>query len=253
MKISDIPPERLHALNQGVAETQTLVEGLAIDFAALMAQCFPRIPQSACVALHQAQQDKLGITQRMALAGRLLAQHLNDTQLNALLTHPSDTVRGWLAYAWAAQPSESLAARLCQIRALADDAHFGVREWAWLALRPHLRHEVTAAITHLTPWALDSSEFIRRFACEILRPRGVWCAHLTALKQDPDPALPLLALLRNDPSRYVQNSVANWLNDASKSHADWVQAVCATWLTESPTPATRYIVQRALRTVRRSI
>ena len=162
-------------------------------------------------------------------------------------------MRGWLTYAWAAQPSESLAIRLHQIRPLADDTHFGVREWAWLALRPHIRQEVTAAITHLTPWTLDSSEFIRRFACEILRPRGVWCAHLAPLKQDPAPALPLLRQLRNDPSRYVQNSVANWLNDASKSHAEWVQAICATWLAESPTPATRYIIQRALRTIRQSI
>jgi len=77
----------------------------------------------------------------------------------------------------------------------------------------------------------------------------VWCAQFEAFKAEPWRALPLLEPLRADPSRYVQNSVANWLNDASKTQAQWVAQLCKRWAAESAAPQTTYIVRRALRTL----
>ena len=148
-----------------------------------------------------------------------------------------------------ADPGLDLAARLQAIRPLADDAHFGVREWAWMALRPHLAAELDAAIAQLAVWTHEPSERLRRFACEALRPRGVWCAHIAALKQQPERGLPLLSPLHGDAAHYVQDAVANWLNDAAKDQPDWVRALCAQWLQGEPGAATRRICQRALRSL----
>lgn len=238
------PYARQHALDRGEAETRTLAEGLAVDQAVLMRAVFPEL------AWEFDPHARLPISRRMAAAGALLQARLPAEALDALRAHPSDTVRGWAAFAIAAAPDLPLATRLQRLRPLADDPHFGVREWAWLALRPHTVAAVGEAIELLLPWAREDSPYLRRFAVEATRPRGVWSTHIDALKQDPALGLPLLEPLRADPARYVQDSVANWLNDAAKSQPDWVRGLCERWRRESPQAATERICTRATRSLR---
>jgi len=243
----DVSPARRAQLNAG-APTTALTEILTIDFAALMQCAVPQAGSAAFAVLRAQAAD--GITKRMALAGSLLSERLGLTGAGQLYSHESDIVRGWACYLIAALPGLTLKERLQHIQPLADDAHFGVREWAWLALRPALVAALHDAIELLIPWTVESSERLRRFASEALRPRGVWCSHIAALKTDPALGLPLLTPLRADPSVYVQDSVANWLNDASKDQPDWVRALCRNWLHSDPPPAaTQRICKRALRTV----
>ena len=54
-------------------------------------------------------------------------------------------------------------------------------------------------------------------------------------------------LWKSDYSKYVRNSVGNWLNDASKTQSGFVRKLCRRW--ESETKETKYIVKKALRTV----
>lgn len=130
----------------------------------------------------------------MESAGRLLLRHFGEEQqaIERFACHPSDTVRGWAAYMVGGLPNVSLARRLQQIRPLADDPHFGVREWAWLALRTHIAGDIEASIARLERWTGSRSENLRRYAVESTRPRGVWCTHVTELKDSPEIGLPIL-------------------------------------------------------------
>lgn len=246
--IRDISAARRAALDAG-AEATTLTECLAVDFATLMGHVLPDI--GACALDEMRQASAAGISRRMPLAARLAAAHLGPGATAFLGAHAADTVRGWGCFVVGLAGETDLADRLAAIRPFADDPHFGVREWAWMAVRPHIAAEPERAIALLAGWTADPSPFVRRFASEATRPRGVWCAHIGALRRQPEAGLALLESLRADPSGYVQDSVGNWLNDAGKDRPDWVEGLCARWITESRVPETERICRRALRSIRR--
>ena len=129
-----------------------------MDFAALMAVAVPQAGADAAAAMRAASAQ--GISRRMALAGALMLERLGPAGFDALRGHASDTVRGWACFMAGAMPGLDLEARLRLIRPLADDAHFGVREWVWMALRPGLAAELRRSVALLTPWTRN-----RRSAC----------------------------------------------------------------------------------------
>ncbi|WP_026190672.1 DNA alkylation repair protein [Methylobacterium sp. WSM2598] len=245
-KVTDIPADRLAQLNTGAA-ARTLTECLAVDFAALMGHVLPTIGSDALTGMRQA--AATGISRRMPLAARLIADHLGPSGLDDLGTHASDTVRGWCCFMIGLPGATDLADRLDAIRPFADDPHFGVREWAWMALRPHIAAELERAVALLADWTGAPSPNLRRFASEATRPRGVWCSHIGALRHRPELGLAILEPLRTDRSSYVRDSVGNWLNDASKDRPDWVRELCARWTAENPTPDTLNLCRRALRSL----
>lgn len=246
---ADIPTDTLSQLNAGVLETRTLAEGLAIDFSQLATSAFPDLTPDDVILLRESAER--GVTRRMELAGAILLRHFGLDRLDRAVSHPSDTVRGWSCFAIGQAPKLKLKDRLSLIRPLADDPHFGVREWAWMPIRPHLAANLPHAVKLLRSWVSDSSAAIRRYAVEATRPRGVWASHIEALKENPALGLPLLDPLKADSTRYVQDSVANWLNDAGKSRPQWVREVCQRWSGESQSAPTGYILKRALRNLGR--
>jgi 3-methyladenine DNA glycosylase AlkC len=241
-RVADVSPDILTLLNAGEIEAATLSENLAMDFTALMRAVLPEIGIEA-----EHIDPKSGVTKRMAAAAQIIFDRFGMTKLAWLETHGSDIVRGWGAYVIALDANAALADKIGAMRPFADDPHFGVREWAWLALRPAIVIQPSVAIATLAPWTAESSELLRRFSCEAIRPRGVWASHIKLLKDSPEQALAILEPLKSDPSRYVQDSVANWLNDVWKSQPDWVEVLCFRWERESQAEPTRYIVKRALR------
>lgn len=239
----DVSPDVLQGLNNGTLQSATLAEGLAVDFLALLSVVAQELP----TVLRNTVRQTDGITTRMKVVGEALIAHYGLAEFPRFASHTSDTVRGWAAYMIAAAPNLTIAKRLEYIRPLADDSHFGVREWAWCAVRKSLASDILESIRLLASWTGAPSENIRRFASESTRPRGVWCAHIDLLKTNPEHGLPILEPLRSDPSKYVRDAVANWLNDAGKSQPDWLRNLCNEWERQSPTPETNYIVTKATR------
>jgi len=243
--MSPIPPEVLSSLNRGEVESRTPVEGLAVDFTILLRAICPQLPRTATEVMRAAHAEEIG--RRMLLAGQIMLQHLGPTGYLALARHRSDTVRGWAAYLLAASPDFSLGERLQLIRPLANDRNAGVRDWAWLALRRHISANVETAIVLMEAWTVSTSPFLRRFVVEATRPVGIGCVELPVLLAEPSLGLPLLEPLRTDPHQYVQDSVANWLDDLSQAQPDWVGDLCERWLAEGPHPSTERICRGALR------
>jgi 3-methyladenine DNA glycosylase AlkC len=255
VRLKDIPPELIARLNRGELETATLSEQCALDIAELIESLEGWAGDHAGLlrSVQQIRSQQHGIVARMRLTGEAAERHgaFDDhLALRQLMTHRSDTLRALAGYAIAAHPKLDLAEKLAAIRPLAADAHFGVREWAWLALRPSVAAALESALDLLRTWVTDGNPNLRRFAVEITRPRGVWTKHIPRLLETPHLGLPLLEPCNRDPSRYVQDSVANWLNDAAKSQPQWVRRVCADWLERQPdSPYCRYIVRRAQRSI----
>jgi 3-methyladenine DNA glycosylase AlkC len=250
-RTANIPDDVLEALNNGQLESVNLTEWLAVDAVKLLQATLPKLKiKNAKTILETARAvASQGVMQRT----ELIATALEGAQVNleTMTAHRSDTVRCWAAFI-AVQRADAQPAKLEAIRPFAADAHFGVREIAWMAWRPSLAAELAQGIELLEVWTDHENPNIRRFASEASRPRGVWCAHIQSLKDAPELGLRVLEPLRADPHRYVQTSVANWLNDASKTRADWVETTCERWLKESPTSETKWIVNHALRSVRKS-
>lgn len=223
------------------------MEQMAMDMGRLLEIAFPALTAEA------PRLRASGFVSRMREGGRVLFDAWGQDAPARAQSHPSDTVRGWGAMAVACDPERSMANRLAALRPFANDAHFAVREWAWLALRPAVIADPGQALHLLAPWTAEYSPWLRRFASEATRPRGVWSTHVPELKRRPEEAEILLTGLRADTSDYVQDSVANWLNDASRTRPDWVRRVCSEWLAADPSAATARICLRGQRTLRRGV
>ena len=257
---SGIPNEVRALLDLGLIETVNLAEWLVVDQESLARNLFQNENWGF---LLEPLAESFGLLKiktapkKMEVLGIVLAHGLPtkaqfENALRRLKGHRSDIVRSWACFMIGKRSELSLQESLKRIQPLAADGNMSVREAAWLAIRPRIITQLGESLRLLMGFSLHRDENIRRFASEITRPRGVWCNHIPALKDNPELGLPLLEPLRCDDSMYVRNSVGNWLNDASKTKPGWVQDVCKRWEKESPTKETAYIIRRGLRTLRKN-
>ncbi|PQA95590.1 DNA alkylation repair protein [Chryseobacterium shigense] len=256
--IKDIPNEILEKLNRGEIESVNLTEWLAVDQRRLLENLLQQNHRTEYLKPIVENVDQLKkqtvntINETIGIGLLSLASKNSDDEfLLKLSAHPADLVRCWASYTIGRNNNLKIKEKLDRIKPFASDSHFGVREICWMAVRPDISKNLDESLSVLSDWTLHDNENMRRFASESTRPRGVWCEHIDALKQNPGLGLKILEPLRSDSSRYVQDSVGNWLNDASKSQPEFVIETCEEWLRESPGKETQYIVKKAMRTLKK--
>ena len=116
-----------------------------------------------------------------------------------------------------------------------------------LAVRPFIIKNEERMMAKMYAWSRHENEHVRRLASEGCRPQLPWAQALTRFKSDPAPILPILEQLKTDPSPYVRNSVANNLNDISKTHPDLVVKLAKEWYGKNE--YTDWIVKHGCRTL----
>ncbi len=251
-KAADINTEVLELLEKGLIETVNLTEWLAVDQLKVLKVVLNELnleEQYPTFATAVNAQKKATANSNTKLIGGEFGNMFEiDRVAEYLRSHTSDIVRCWACWAEStlANTTEGL---LQKMKPYAADQHFGVREVVIFASKIQLAEDLLKSVSLLQKWSASEDENVRRYVAEVLRPNGVWTKKVDALHQNPEIGLPLINPLKSDHSKYVQNSVANWLNDASKSNPEWVQQICAEWIIKSKTKETAYIVKRALRTI----
>jgi 3-methyladenine DNA glycosylase AlkC len=120
------------------------------------------------------------------------------------------------------------------------------------AVRPFFLKDTAKTLRYFTKWATDPNHHVRRWVSEGSRPLLPWGARLPEFVKDPRPTLKLLERLKYDEELYVRKSVANHLNDISKSHPKLVLETLRTWQKSAPTKheaKIAWIKRHALRTL----
>ena len=116
-----------------------------------------------------------------------------------------------------------------------------------LAVRPFIIKHEKRMMAQMYALSKHKDELVRRLACEGCRPALPWAQVLTGFKKDPSPILPILEQLKTDPSPHVRKSVANNLNDISKTHPDLTAKLVKNWYGKNE--YTNWIVKHGCRTL----
>lgn len=115
------------------------------------------------------------------------------------------------------------------------------------AVRPFIISHEERMMEQMYVWSKHENEHVRRLSSEGCRPQLPWGQVLTKFKKDPAPILPILHQLKSDPSLYVRKSVANNLNDISKTHPELVVKIAKDWYGDNE--YTDWIIKHGCRTL----
>jgi hypothetical protein len=134
--------------------TVNLVEWLALDQRVMVRHVLPAVGLKSAVAgalaVCEAEQKPSAMLLLKAigrhLAGEIELKASPRSPFGKLLRHPSDVVRSWACFAVTYTDGLTLTRRIEALQPLAADPHFGVRETAWMALRPAVEGELEPAI-----------------------------------------------------------------------------------------------------------
>jgi 3-methyladenine DNA glycosylase AlkC len=116
------------------------------------------------------------------------------------------------------------------------------------AIRYFINSFPTETMAEIANWATDTHYHVRRLASEGTRPKLPWSQKVVLT---PGDAAPILDLLFADNTRFVTRSVANHLNDISKTDPGFVLAKLVEWKDsgKQSDKEMAYIINHSLRTL----
>lgn len=116
------------------------------------------------------------------------------------------------------------------------------------AIRYFINEFPEETMTELEKWTKDKNYHVRRLVSEGTRPLLPWSGRVCISDTDP---LPFLNILYADKTRYVTRSVANHMNDISKSNPSLVVNTLKNWkkLKQQDDKELDWIIRHSLRTV----
>lgn len=123
---------------------------------------------------------------------------------------------------------------------------------AEFAVRPFFIKYEKETYNYLLKMTKNKNVHLRRWASEGSRPLLPWGLKLQNAVKNPKVGLQILENLKYDHELYVRKSVANHLNDISKSHPDLVIQTLNRWIKTAPKPhkaSVLWIQNQALRTL----
>ncbi len=116
------------------------------------------------------------------------------------------------------------------------------------AIRTFLDADLDRTLRTALTWTTHEDEHVRRLASEGTRPFLPWARRVSALTARPDATTDILDALYRDESEYVRRSVANHLNDLSRTDPGHVVEQARKW-SAAPDSNTPKLVRHALRTL----
>ena len=118
-------------------------------------------------------------------------------------------------------------------------------EWP---IRYFIEADEVRALEYFNTWAKDKNCHVRRLVSEGTRPKLPMGTQLKKYVQDPKPVLKLLESLKGEPTRLVQRSISNSLNDISKDHPQCVIEFLQKWKAQNVLDID-WIISHACRTL----
>lgn len=217
----------------------------------------PSFPKKKFVLLVDKQVDALELKDRVAVIADSLAISLADTYENnieillQILGPENEEETGMFTNFYWVMPI----AKYIEVNGL---EHFDIsmnaikeitkRNTGEYTIRPYLEQHPKKTLKVMKKWAKDKNKHVRRLASEGVRPRLPWATKLDQFIKDPKPILPILELLKDDTSKYVQKSVANCLNDILKDNLEIGKALVEKWVPNA-TKERKWIIKHGLRSL----
>ena len=218
-----------------VIHERSKLHGYHFDFSAFVTQASNQL--STLELKQRSQQIQQALSQHLpsdfALASQILLSALHPVEPNQSLDEIKPNKQGlcgWVVMPMAdyiglnGQGHIDTALNVLQQMTQRFTSEFGIR---YLLL-----NQPSQCLSIMATWLDHECHHVRRLVSEGTRPLLPWAMQLPEFKANPNSMLPLLESLRDDSSEYVRRSVANHLNDISKTHPDVVAGIAQDWLNQ---------------------